>query len=196
MMSGGPHGVRQIKLHSLTDPDFGKTAKTVIPAFLILNAAVEVVLSAFTTDPELCDGTQECALIAYWGPRGRELFAAAVTRLKGQPPVLGGFLMAPLTASLGPIDDGVRNGLDMAYRIWRTDADDLRERIDSIRSSGGTTDTDVLPLTVDALRESGWLDGGSPEQSHCSAKAAMDIRRYQWTESCGEIIAPPTLSSI
>ena len=158
MVSGGPHGVRRIELHCLTDPDFAQTAKTVIPAFIILNEGVEVVLSAFITDPEICDGKPGCALIAYWGPRGRELFAAAVTRRKGQPPVLGGFLMAPLTASLGPIDDGVRTGLDMAYRIWKTDADDLRERIDAIRSAGGTTDTDVLPLTVDALRESGWLD--------------------------------------
>jgi hypothetical protein len=158
MVSGGPHGVRHIELHSLTDPDFGETARTVIPAFIILNEGVEVVLSAFVTDPDICDGKSECALIAYWGPRGRELFAAEVTRRKGQPPVLGGFLMPPLTASLGPIDDGVRNGLDMAYRIWKTDADDLRERIDAIRSAGRTTDTDVLPLTVDALRESGWLD--------------------------------------
>ena len=158
MVSGGPHGVRHIELHSLTDPDFGETARTVIPAFIILNEGVEVVLSAFTADPKLCDGKPECALIAYWGPRGRELFAAAVTRRNGQPPVLSGWLKPPLTASLGPIDDGVRTGLDMAHRIWKTDADELRERIDSIRSAGGTTDTDVIPLTVDALRESGWLD--------------------------------------
>ena len=158
MVSGGPHGVRRIELHSLTDPDFAQTAKTVIPAFIILNEGVEVVMSAFVTDPDICDGTPECALIAYWGPRARELFAAEVTRRKGQPPVLGEWLKAPVSASLGPIDDGVRNGLDMAYRIWKTDADDLRERIDAIRSAGGTTDTDVIPLTVDALRESGWLD--------------------------------------
>ena len=158
MVSGGPHGVRHIELLALTDPDFAVTATTVIPAFIILNEGVEVVLSAFVTDPDICGGKSECALIAYWGPHGRELFAAAVTRRKGQPPVLGGFLMAPLTASLGPIDDGVRTGLDMAHRIWKTDADELRERIDSIRASGGTTDTDVLPLTVDALRECGWLD--------------------------------------
>jgi hypothetical protein len=150
--------VRHIELHSITDPDFAETAKTVIPAFIILNEGVEVVLSAFTTDPDICDEKSECALIAYWGPRGRELFVAAVTRRNGQPPVLGGFLMPPLTASLGPIDDGVRTGLDMAYRIWKTDADELRERIEAIRSAGGTTDTDVIPLTVDALRESGWLD--------------------------------------
>ena len=37
MVSGGPHGVRHIELHSLTDPDFAQTAKTVIPAFIILN---------------------------------------------------------------------------------------------------------------------------------------------------------------
>ena len=86
MVSGGPHGVRHIELHSLTDPDFAKTAKTVIPAFIILNEGVEVVMSAFVTDPDICDGTPECALIAYWGPRARELFAAAVTRRKGQPP--------------------------------------------------------------------------------------------------------------
>ena len=77
---------------------------------------------------------------------------------KGQPPVLGGRLMPPLTASLGPLDDRVRNGPDMAYSVWKTDADDLRERIDSNRSARGTTDTDVIPLTVDALRECGWLD--------------------------------------
>jgi hypothetical protein len=35
-----------------------------------------------------------------------------------------------------PIDEGVRDDLDMAYRIWNTDADDLRERIDAIRSDG------------------------------------------------------------
>jgi hypothetical protein len=158
ILSGGPHGVRHIALHSLTDPDFAKTAKTVIPAFIILNEGIEVVLSAFVTDPDICDGKPECALSAYWGPRARELFAAEVTRRKGQPPVVGEWLKAPASASLGPIDDGVRNGLDMAYRIWKTDADDLRERIDAIRSAGGTTDTDVLPLTVDALRECGWLD--------------------------------------
>jgi len=158
MVSGGPHGVRRIELHSLTDPDFAQTAQTVIPAFIILNEAVEVVLAAFITDPDLCDGEPECALIAYWGPRGRDLSAATVTRRKGQPPVLGEWLMAPESASLGPIDGGVRNGLDMAYRIWKTDADHLRERIDAIRTAGGTIDTDVLPLTVDALRECGWLD--------------------------------------
>jgi hypothetical protein len=158
MVSGGPHGVRHIELHSLTDTDFAQTAKTVVPAFIILNEAVAAVLVAFITDPDICDGKPECALIAYWGPRARELFAASVTRRRGQPPVLGEWLEGPASASLGPIDDGVRNGLDMAHRIWNTDADDLRERIDAIRSSGRTTDTDVLPLTVDALRESGWLD--------------------------------------
>ena len=158
MGSGGPHGVRHIELHALTDPDFAETATTVIPAFIILNEAVAAVLAAFITDPEICDKKSECALIAYWGPRARELFAAEVTRRKGQPPVLGDWLKAPASASLGPIDEGVRNGLDMAYRIWNTDADDLRERIDAIRSAGGTTDTDVIPLTVDALRECGWLD--------------------------------------
>ena len=149
--------MRHIELHSLTDPDFAQTAKTVIPAFIILNEAVEVVLAAFITDPNICDGNPESALIAYWGPRARELFAAAVTRRRGQPPVLGEWRKAPASDSLGPIDEGVRNGLDMAYRIWNTDADDLRERIDSIRSAGGTTDTDVIPLTVDAMRECGWL---------------------------------------
>jgi glycine cleavage system aminomethyltransferase T len=98
------------------------------------------------------------ALIADWGPRARELFAAPVTRRRGQPPVLGEWRKAPVSASLGPIDEGVRNGLDMAYRIWKTDADDLREQIDAIRSAGETTDIDVLPLAVDALREFGWLD--------------------------------------
>ena len=91
------------------------------------------------------------------GPRARELFAAEVTRRKGQPPVLGEWLKTSASASLGPIDDGVRNGLDMAYRIWNTDADELRELIDTIRSAGGTIDIDVLSLTVDALREFGWL---------------------------------------
>ena len=66
--------------------------------------------------------------------------------------------MPPLTASLGPIDDGRHNGLDVSYRIWNTNAEVPGERIDAIRSAGRTTDTDVLPLTVDALRESGWLD--------------------------------------
>ena len=41
------------------DPDFGETAKTVIPAFIILNEGVEVVLSAFVTDPDICDGKSE-----------------------------------------------------------------------------------------------------------------------------------------
>ena len=86
IVSGGPHGVRHIELHSLTDPDFAETAKTVIPAFMILNESVAAVLAAFITDPVICDGTPECALIAYWGPRARELFAAPVTRRKGQPP--------------------------------------------------------------------------------------------------------------
>jgi len=158
MVSGGPHGVRRIELHYLTDPDFAQTAQTVIPAFIILNEAVEVVLAAFITDPDLCDGEPEGALIAHWGPRGRDISAATVTRRKGQPPVLGEWLLAPESASLGPIDEGVRNGLDMAYRIWNTDADDLRERIDSIRSAARPSDNDVIPLTVDALRECGWLD--------------------------------------
>ncbi len=158
MVTGGPHGLRHIELHSLTDPDFPQTAKTVIPAFMILNESMAAVLAAFITDPDICDGKPECALIAYWGPRARELFAAEVTRRKGQPPVLGEWLKAPASASLGPIDGGVRNGLDIAYRIWQTQADTLRERIDAIRSAGGTTDTEVLPLTVDAMREFGWLD--------------------------------------
>jgi hypothetical protein len=81
-----------------------------------------------------------------------------VTRRKGQPPVLGEWLKAPASASLGPIDEGVYNGLDMAYRIWNTDADDLGERIDASRLAGGPTDTEVIPLTVDALQECGRLD--------------------------------------
>jgi len=41
-------------------------------------------------------------------------------------------------------------------RIARRHLDDLRQRIDNIRSAARTNDNDVLPLTVDALREWGW----------------------------------------
>ena len=46
----------------------------------------------------------------------------------------------------------------MIQRIWNTDADELRARIDAIRAPAASTDTDILPLTVDALREWGWID--------------------------------------
>ena len=156
LIAGGPHGLQHVGLHPLNDPDFEATTATVIPAFSVLNEAVELALGAFVSDPEICG--VESALIAYWGPPGRTLFISAVTRRKTQPPVLGGWLKAPVSASLGPINDGIRQGLDMAHRLWNSDADGLRERIDLIRLTAATEDTDVLPLTVDALREWGWLD--------------------------------------
>ena len=158
MVAGGPHGIRHIGLHPLTDPDFAETATTVIPAFIVLDEAFDISLAAFITDPDICSGNPECALIAHWSRRRRDLFTSAVIRRKGQPPVLGGWHEVPASASLGPIDDGVRLGFDTAHRIWNSDADDLRERVDSIRSAAATSDTDVLPLTVDALREWGWLE--------------------------------------
>lgn len=157
LVAGGPHGNHHVELHALTDEDFPETARTVVPAFIVLGEAVELALAAFVTRPEICGGEPECALIAHWGPRGRDLFTAAVIRRRSQPPVLGEWRAGPATADLGPVDEGVRSGLDMAYRMWESDADDLRERIDGIRSTLTTEDTDVLPLTVDALSEWGWL---------------------------------------
>jgi hypothetical protein len=81
-----------------------------------------------------------------------------VTRRKTQPPVLAGWLKAPVSASLGPTDEGVRSGMDMARRILSPVAHDLRERIHMIRLTAAIEDTDTLPLTVDALRDWGWLD--------------------------------------
>ena len=157
MVGGGPHGMRHIGLHCLTDPDFAETARTVLPAFIVLDESFEVALVAFVADDDVCGDNPECALIAHWSPAGRDLFTSAVTRRNGQPPVLGGWVTGPPWADLGPIDEGVRRGLDMAHRMWNADADELRERIDNLRSAAATADTDVLPLTVEALLESGWL---------------------------------------
>lgn len=157
MVAAGPHGLRHIGLHCLADHDFAETARTVIPAFIVFGEAVEVALAAFTDDPEICGGNPECAFIAHWGPRSRDLFTSAVTRRNTQPPVIGGWLIGPAWAELGPVDEGVRSGMEMAHRLWHADADDLRQRIDNIRSAARTTDNDVLPLTVDALREWGWV---------------------------------------
>lgn len=161
MVAGGPHGTRHIGLHSLNDIDFPETARTVIPAFTVLDEAVEAALVTFLPAPDvdrdICGQSQECALIAHWGPRGRDLFTAAVNRRRAQPPVIGGFVNGPEYASLGPIDDGVRSGLDMVHRMWNSDADHLRQRIDEIRSAAATSDTEVLPLTIGALRGWGWL---------------------------------------
>ena len=157
-VAGGPHGVQRIELHSLTDRDFAKTATTVIPAFIVLNEAVEVVLVSFTTNPDIIGDKPECAMLTHWGPQGRTLFISEVTRRTNQPPVLSGWLPAPVATDLGPIDDGVTRGRDMIQRIWNTDADELRARIDAIRAPAASTDTDILPLTVDALREWGWID--------------------------------------
>ena len=44
----------------------------------------------------------------------------------------------------------------MAHRMWESSADELRERINAIRSVATSSDTDVLPLTVDALGDWGW----------------------------------------
>jgi hypothetical protein len=63
-----------------------------------------------------------------------------------------------VSASLGPTDEGVRSGMDMARRILSPVAHDLRERIHMIRLTAAIEDTDTLPLTVDALRDWGWLD--------------------------------------
>ncbi len=158
MVGAGPHGVQHVGLHPMSDPDFAQTAETVIPAFIVLNEAVELALTAFIADPEVCVSVPECALIAYWGASGRTLFTSEVTRRKTQPPVLAGWLKAPVSASLGPIDEGVRSGLDMARRILSPVAHDLRERIHMIRLTAATEDTDTLPLSVDALRDWGWLD--------------------------------------
>jgi hypothetical protein len=157
MVGGGPHGDRRVELHPLTDSDFPATAETVIPAFIVLDEAFEIVLATFTTEPELCGPSPECALIAHWGPHGRDLFTAAPMRRTSQPPVLGEWLEGPASVSLGPVEEGVREGLAMAHRMWDSAADELRERIDSIRATARCTDTDVLPLTVDALNEWGWL---------------------------------------
>jgi hypothetical protein len=46
----------------------------------------------------------------------------------------------------------------MARRLLSPVAHDLRERIHMIRLTAATEDTDTLPLTVDALRDWGWLD--------------------------------------
>mgnify|MGYP003606137892 CR=1 FL=1 len=158
MLVGGPHGVQHVELHPLSDTDFVATAQTVIPAFIVSAEAVEVALTAFTIDPEVCAGRIECAFIAHWGPGGRDLFTAAVTRRRSQPPVLSEWLRGPSSAGLGPFDEAVHDGLNLAHRIWAPDADLLRQRIDAIRSAAKTKDTDVLPLTVDALREWGWLN--------------------------------------
>jgi hypothetical protein len=157
MVGGGPHGVGHVGLHNLADPDFAETAMTVIPAFIVLDEAVEVALGAFVTDPAICGENRECALIAHWGPPGRDLFISSVTRRKSQPPILGGFVKGPVATSLGPIDDGVRRGMEMARGLWDSDADELRGRIAEIRAEAAVSDTDVLPRTVDALRQWGWL---------------------------------------
>lgn len=148
MVAGGPHGMQHVGLHCLTDSDFGETARTAIPAFILLGEAVEVALAAFV------DG---CAVIAHWGPRGRDVFTSVVMRRNAHPPVLGEWLTGPPPTALGPIEDAVRSGLDMTYRIWNSDADDLRHTIDAIRRAAAASDTDVLPLTMDALRECDWL---------------------------------------
>ena len=124
----------------------------------IIEQAVEVVLVSFTTNPDIIGDKPECAMLTHWGPQGRTLFISEVTRRTNQPPVLSGWLPAPVATDLGPIDDGVTRGRDMIQRIWNTDADELRARIDAIRAPAASTDTDILPLTVDALREWGWID--------------------------------------
>jgi len=158
MVAAGPHGMQHVGLHPMSDHDFAQTAETVIPAFIILNEAVEIALTAFVADTAICGSAPECALIAYWGASGRTLFTSVVTRRKTQPPVLAGWLKAPVSASLGPIDEGVRSGMDMARRISSPVAHELRERIHMIRLTAATEDTDTLPLTVDALRDWEWLD--------------------------------------
>ncbi len=157
MVAVGPHGMQHVGLHAMSDPDFAQTAETVIPAFIVLNEPVELALTAFIDDPEVCGSVPECALIAYWGASGRTLFTSLVTRRKTQPPVLAGWLKAPASASLGSLDEGVHSGLDMARRILSPAAHDLRERINMIRLTAATEDTDTLPLTVDALRDWQWL---------------------------------------
>ena len=57
-----------------------------------------------------------------------------------------------------PIEyEGVRSGMDMARRISSPVAHELRERIHMIRLTAANEDTETLPLTVDALRDWGWL---------------------------------------
>lgn len=111
MVAGGPHGIRHVELHSLTDPDFPETAQTVIPAFIVLDEAFDMALAAFITNPDICAGAPECGFIAHWSPRGRDLFVAKVMRRNNQPPVLGEWLKGLASIDLGPIDDGVRRGI-------------------------------------------------------------------------------------
>ncbi|MGI9124506.1 MAG: hypothetical protein ACR2JM_07105 [Mycobacterium sp.] len=99
----------------------------------------------------------EGAFIALWRRQRRGLFTSAVFRRNTQPPVLAGWLEHPAGTGLGPIDEGVRSGLDMAYRIWDSDADELRRRIDDIRAGAETSDTASIPLTLEALQGCGWL---------------------------------------
>jgi hypothetical protein len=47
--------------------------------------------------------------------------------------------------------------MDMARRISSPVAHELRERIHMIRLTAANEDTETLPLTVDALRDWGWL---------------------------------------
>lgn len=156
---GGPQTMAHVGLHSLDDGDFDDTAGTVLPALIVLNAADEVALVTFLDDPEICGDEVECAAVANWGPQGRSLSVAPVTRRHEQPPIIGGWRdSGASTMALDSVDNGVRHGTALLERLSDPDADDLREQIDLIRITAATEDTDVLPLTVDALRRWGWLD--------------------------------------
>ena len=157
----GPHGMMYVSLPPLSDDDFWRTAKTDVPAIIILYEATEMVLVTLLDDSEVCAG-RECVAVAHWGPRGHSLFVAPVSRRYNKPPRIGDWRnSASSTERIDAVGDGFRGGTELAKQLRESSSSsdaELLERIDLIRITAGAEDADVLPHAVAVLRRSRWLD--------------------------------------
>ena len=157
----GPHGMMYVSLPPLSDDEFWRTARTDVPAIIILYEATEMVLVTLLDDSEVCAGRQ-CVAVGHWGPKGHSLFVARVSLSHNKPPRVRGWRnSAASTERIDAVGDGFRRGTELAHQLRESSSSsdaELLERIDLIRITAGAEDTDVLPHAVAVLRRSRWLD--------------------------------------
>lgn len=161
----GPYGLKRISLFPPIVPDSERQRRQDIPAFLLVSDAEDAAVMMFSVrqvldplaDPDTSAETSENITIFHWYPGGESVFSAPLLRRNGQPPVVGEWrLVGDFIGVSGSVNDGIRNGLSMLVRLKLPEHAGLRERIDSIRKR--FADQDVLPVTVTALVEEGWLE--------------------------------------
>lgn len=156
-----PVEMMYVSLPELSEDDFWRAASTDVPAIIILYEVTEMVLVTVIEDGQACGGDRECVAVAHWGPHGRSLSVATLSRRGAKPPVLGRWRGSDArTERIDAVGDGFRHGTELAQQLRESSSHsdaELLEQINLIRITALAEDTDVLPLTVAALRRRRWL---------------------------------------